>query len=203
MMMKKLILGLAVGMMIGSVTTAAAATQGEVTAIFANFILKINGQEKQLDTTPLVYDGTSYLPVRAISNLMGYDVTYTTETRTIGLNTRPDPATVTDNTYTSQPATQPATQPTAQPPVKSEPVDKTKWVSIRELSLAEDVKVSIIPGTSEINLAYGKQIFVFTLPNNSNAEKLTKSNVGNIQMLIKDGATYLNRLDLERNGLPH
>jgi hypothetical protein len=190
-MMKRLILALMIGMMIGSVTTAVAATQGEVTAVFANFILKINGQEKQMDSTPLVYNGTSYLPVRAMANLVGYDVTYVTESRTIGLDSRPAPPTVSTTTYENQ------------PPIKSDPVDSTKWVSMRELSLNAGLKVSISPGTSQINLEYGNQTFIFNLPNNTNAEKTTTSNPGNITMLIKDGATYLNRSDLERMGLPH
>jgi hypothetical protein len=109
--MKKLILALMIGMMVGSITTAVAATEGEVTAVFANFILKINGQEKQMDSTPLVYNGTSYLPVRVMANLVGYDVTYANESRTIGLDSRPVPPTVSTATYTNQ------------PPIKSDPVD--------------------------------------------------------------------------------
>ncbi|WP_240417699.1 stalk domain-containing protein [Paenibacillus periandrae] len=174
--MKKIILGLAIGMMIGSVTTAVAATQGEVTAVFANFIFKINGQEKKMDTTPLVYDGTSYLPVRAIADLLGYNVKYTTESRTIALD---------------------------QPAVKSEPVDTAKWVALRELTLVPGIKVTISPGTPQINLEYGKQNFIFNLPNSTDDEKIAISNPGNIQMLVKDGTTYLNRSDLERMGLPH
>ncbi|SFL53904.1 Copper amine oxidase N-terminal domain-containing protein [Paenibacillus sp. 1_12] len=174
--MKKLILGLTIGMIIGSVTTAVAATQGEVTAVFANFIFKINGQEKKVDTTPLVYDGTSYLPVRAMADLLGYEVKYTTESRTIALN---------------------------QPVTKSEPVDTSKWVALGELTLVPGIKVTISPGTSQINLEYGKQNFVFNLPNNAEDEKMAISNPGNINMLIKDGTTYLNRVDLERVGLPH
>jgi hypothetical protein len=190
-MMKKLILALMIGMMIGSVTTAVAATQGEITAVFANFIIKINGQEKEMDSTPLVYNGTSYLPVRAMANLIGYDVTYATESRTIGLDSRPAPPTVSTATYANQ------------PPLKSDPVDSTKWLSMRELSLNANIRVTISPGTSQINLEYGNQTFIFNLPNTTNTEKITTSNPGNITMLIKDGATYLNRSDLERMGLPH
>jgi hypothetical protein len=203
--MKKLILALMIGMMIGSITTAVAATEGEVTAVFANFILKINGQEKEMESTPLVYDGTSYLPVRAMANLVGYDVTYETESRTIGLDSRPAPApapipvpvpvpvppTVTTTTYATP------------PPIKSDPVDSVKWVSMQKLNLNAGLKVSISPGTSQINLDYGNRTFVFNLPNNTDAEKFSTSKPDNITMLIKDGAIYFNRNDLERVGLPH
>ena len=88
--MKKLILGLVIGMMIGSATVALAADDllgTEIKAVFAGFNLKINGTEKVLETTPLVYNGTSYLPVRDMANLVGYDVTYKADSRTIELNT--------------------------------------------------------------------------------------------------------------------
>jgi hypothetical protein len=189
--MKKLILALTIGMMIGSVTTAVAATQGEVTAVFANFILKINGEEKQMGDTPLVYNGTSYLPVRVMASLVGYDVTYTTESRTINLNSHPAPPTVTTDTYGNQ------------PPIKSDPVDSSIWVSLRELNLNSAYKTTISPGTSQMKIDYLNQSFTFNLPNNADAEKITTSKPGNITMLIKDGATYLKRSDLKRLGLPH
>jgi hypothetical protein len=182
--MKKIVLALVIGMTIGSVTTAVAATEGEVSAVFAKFILKINGQEKQLDSTPLVYDGTSYLPVRAIATLIDYDVSYTTDTRTIELKSR-------------------VTKPTTEPIIKSEPVDTAKWVSLRELTLIAGIKVTISPGTPQITLEYKTQSFIFNLPNSTTDEKFAVSNPGNITMLIKDGTTYLNRSDLERVGLPH
>jgi hypothetical protein len=74
---------------------------------------------------------------------------------------------------------------------------------MQKLNLNAGLKVSISPGTSQINLEYGNQTFVFNLPNNANDEKFTTSTPGNITMLIKDGATYLNRSDLQRVGLPH
>lgn len=84
--MKKLIIGLVLGVLIGSASVTLAAEGDEVTAIFAKFNLVINGQAKDLDEVPLVYNGTSYLPVRNLANLVGYDVTYKADNRTIELN---------------------------------------------------------------------------------------------------------------------
>jgi hypothetical protein len=177
--MKKLILGLMVGMLIGSITTATASTLGEVNAVFANFIIKVNGQAKKIDATPLVYEGSSYLPVRAMADLVGFDVDYITESRTIELKERP-----------------------FIPLPKIEPVDTTKWVSLLDLSYV-GVKTTVSPGTSQIKIEYGNQNFTFNLPNNTNAEKTTTSSPGDIRMLISDGTTYLNRSDLQRVGLPY
>lgn len=47
-----------------------------------------------METTPLVYDGTAYLPVREVGKLTGYTVSYKEDTQTIELTN------VTSTTYT-------------------------------------------------------------------------------------------------------
>lgn len=80
---KSFIMGLIVGLML---TSAVFASSEYIQAKFTDFNLIINGKQKVLQTKPLVYNGTSYLPVREISNLLGYDVTYKSDTRTIILD---------------------------------------------------------------------------------------------------------------------
>lgn len=81
--MKKIVIALALGMLLGSAVTAVAATNETVQAVFSKFAITVNGQPKELKTDPLVVDGTSYLPVREVANLVGYDVDYEDATRTI------------------------------------------------------------------------------------------------------------------------
>lgn len=83
--MKKFVSGLIVGLILAT-TLGTMAANNEVTAVFAKFNFVVNGEVKQLETDPLVYQGTTYLPVRVISNILGYDVTYKADTRTIELN---------------------------------------------------------------------------------------------------------------------
>ncbi|SCW51138.1 Copper amine oxidase N-terminal domain-containing protein [Paenibacillus tianmuensis] len=85
--MKKLVIGLAAGMMLGSVATAFAAEDigKEVKAVFAKFNFKVNGVETPLETSPLVYEGTAYLPVREIGKLTGYNVSFNEQTQTFEL----------------------------------------------------------------------------------------------------------------------
>ncbi|MFB6366101.1 stalk domain-containing protein [Paenibacillus elgii] len=59
-MNEKLVIGLAAGMMLGSVATAFAAED-------------------------IVYEGTAYLPVREIGKLTGYNVSFNEQTQTIEL----------------------------------------------------------------------------------------------------------------------
>lgn len=86
--MKRTIIALVLGMLIGSSATALAANTETVQAVFAEFKIMINGQEKQLQTTPLVVEGTSYLPVREVANLLGAKVGYDDASRTITLNNK-------------------------------------------------------------------------------------------------------------------
>jgi len=82
--MKKFIAGLVIGLLIATAGVGLAA--GEIIqATFAKFNFVVNGEAKTLETDPLVYQGTTYLPVRVVSNLLGYDVTYKADSRTIEL----------------------------------------------------------------------------------------------------------------------
>ncbi|WP_079911206.1 stalk domain-containing protein [Paenibacillus sp. 32352] len=110
--MKKLIAGLTAGMLIGSAATAFASSEDigkQVQAVFAKFVFKVNGAEKPLETTPLVYEGTAYLPVREVAKLTGYELVYQEETRTIEL---------------TAPVSTPVTPP-APPAAKPEPEKKS------------------------------------------------------------------------------
>ena len=85
--MKKVIFALVLGMFLGSVSNTFAAVGDKVEAVFASFNYKINGLEKSTETQPLVINGTSYLPVREIANMLGYDVTYKSDSSTIEFST--------------------------------------------------------------------------------------------------------------------
>jgi len=90
--MKKFISGLIIGLVLATATSVTAASG--ILAQFADFNLVVNGQAKVLQTKPLIYNGTSYLPVREIANLVGYDVTYKADSRTIELNTATGTSTI-------------------------------------------------------------------------------------------------------------
>lgn len=85
--MKKLISGIVVGLLIGLSTTSFAAIEDVVEATFAKFTFKVDGEVKELDADPLVYNGTVYVPARALANMLGKDVVYQANTRTIEFNT--------------------------------------------------------------------------------------------------------------------
>ncbi|MFE5321514.1 stalk domain-containing protein [Paenibacillus sp. NPDC056579] len=85
--LKKVIIALSFCLLIGSATTTLAATNETVQATITKFVIKVNGTEKELKTSPIVVDGTSYLPVREVAGLLGVEVGYDDATRTISLQT--------------------------------------------------------------------------------------------------------------------
>ncbi|NEW08375.1 hypothetical protein GK047_20470 [Paenibacillus sp. SYP-B3998] len=92
--MRKIVLALSIGMLIGTTATAtatatatvAASSTESVQATIAKFVFKVKGEEKVLTNDPLVVEGTSYLPVREVATLFGYQLQYDETTRTINFD---------------------------------------------------------------------------------------------------------------------
>lgn len=85
--MKKNIHPFTIGLIIGILLTISGISfaQSEIVqASFQKFLLVIDGNEP-IEIEPLVYRGTTYLPVRQVSNLLGYSVTYRSDKRMIEL----------------------------------------------------------------------------------------------------------------------
>ena len=91
--MKKRLQGLLIGVVIG-VLFSGAIVYGStgvkwIDANYSNIKLVINGiQTVPKDVTgkvvePFIYDGTTYLPVRAVSEALGYNVSWDGNTRTV------------------------------------------------------------------------------------------------------------------------
>lgn len=80
---KTFVIGLIVGLLL---TTGVFASSEQIQAVFVDFKLSINGENFGLKSTPIVYNGTSYLPVRDIGEVLGYKVDYDSKTKTIILN---------------------------------------------------------------------------------------------------------------------
>lgn len=86
--MKKYIIGVFVGIAVSMSTVVLADSNIEqITAYLKkDMMVKVDGKTVSLTNTPLVYDGTSYLPVRETAALLGKTVTWddTTQTASIG-----------------------------------------------------------------------------------------------------------------------
>ncbi|MBU7316156.1 stalk domain-containing protein [Paenibacillus oleatilyticus] len=83
--MKKFVAGVLVGAVVATAGSALAAQNETISATFTEFNILVNGKQASLGDKPVVIEGSSYLPVRAISNTLGYQVQYDGESRTISL----------------------------------------------------------------------------------------------------------------------
>ena len=127
--MKKLILGLCIGLLMGMSTNAFAAIGDKVQAVFAEFNYVVNGEAKVLESPVLVYEGVSYVRTTDISNMLGYDVTYKKDSRTIEFNSGEAlsltqsfiPESVTSETY--GPTPEPTPNITPEPSVTPSPTN--------------------------------------------------------------------------------
>lgn len=81
--MKRVIASLAIGMLIGSATVAAAAPN-TVQATIAKFKILVDGETKTGTTNQLVYNGTTYVPIREVGGLLGYETKYDGKLKQIG-----------------------------------------------------------------------------------------------------------------------
>ncbi|MNW36734.1 hypothetical protein D3C74_137520 [compost metagenome] len=77
---------LVLGMALGSATLAAAAPS-TLKAVIADFKIIVNGESKTLTKSPIVVDGTTYLPVREVAGLVGADLKYDGANKKIELTT--------------------------------------------------------------------------------------------------------------------
>jgi hypothetical protein len=76
--MKKFIAGIITGATIATAATAMASSEQTITAVFGKVKLFVNGA--QVNSETLLYNGTTYVPLRAAAEALGKDVSYDAET---------------------------------------------------------------------------------------------------------------------------
>ena len=116
---KKLAVLVAVLMITLSIASTgfAADTVANLKAYYRNIKMYRNGTQVQISAEPFIVDGTTYLPVRAISELLDKDVTWNQATYSIGINDKAGTADV--NALLQQVVTQQQTILQLQAKVKS------------------------------------------------------------------------------------
>jgi hypothetical protein len=82
-LMKKFISGTIFGLILALSMTAFA--NSEIIAKFTTFNFVVNGERVELESQPVVVNGSSYLPIREIATLLGHRVEYKFDTKTIEL----------------------------------------------------------------------------------------------------------------------
>lgn len=86
--MKKMIIGLTIGMLIGSSAVAVAATSPKVQATLVKYNIMVDGQKKNTSSKQLSYNGTTYIPLREAGSLFGYQASFDGPNKTIRFETK-------------------------------------------------------------------------------------------------------------------
>jgi len=172
--MKKLILGLVVGLLLGSAMTALASNE-KVLATFRNdFKLVIGDKPAKLEQAPLVYDGKSYLPVREIAGLLGHDVGF--EQDTIILNKKEVDEVIQE-------------------------IDLDEWISYKDLAVKNNAFAGQITTGSLFSLVLPdlRVLFSFDAAElNENGELVVDSLDGKkIRLIQYNGRTFINKSDIK------
>lgn len=108
--MKKLLTGIIIGAMITtSVSAIAATTKVNMEAVYSVNKLIVNGVDTGKGNTAFVSGGTTYVPLRTVSDALGNEISWDSSTKTIYINT-PNSSTTTTG------------EPTDLPPVSNTPV---------------------------------------------------------------------------------
>jgi len=181
------IVGLVSGVMLATAGTAFAAE--EVRATFQRFLLVINGAEP-VEIEPLVYRGTTYLPVRETANLLGYDVTYKADMRTIELSKPTEKEKRVDDVSTIIETNQPQTIE----------LDPDIWVSEWELKNSYDFQFSIgLPqghdpssDDRELKLIYQNKTESWIIPKIITEDFIVHNENGN-EIAFKNGMKYFKK----------
>jgi len=94
--MKKVIIGVIVGFLISIMGNVYANTES-FTALKASFKIFVNGEELKSDKSPVVIDGSTYLPLKVIGDNLGVKVAWNNELRQVEIG---EPTSVSNDVYT-------------------------------------------------------------------------------------------------------
>ena len=92
---------------LGTCTVSAANGTKNISATFRNIKIVVDGKEVSTSTEPFVYNGTTYLPIRAVGEAVGKEVTWNAGTNTVYLGEVPASAQQAQAGVQQQPETMP------------------------------------------------------------------------------------------------
>jgi len=184
---RMLIIGLIAGVMLTISATAFAA--GGISKIEAylreGFTFKVNGQAATLQNTPIVYNDTSYMPVRELAGMLGYDVGF--EDNTITLDAK-----MSDETIQTQGVED-----------MSETVVTEEWLSLRQIA-ERGIEVKVGPEHNVLTIQNGDHSIRFLttdIATDHTTDVILHDSSGTVTVRSEGGQTYLRVDQLQANGI--
>lgn len=208
--MKKLIAGIAAGFLLGTASMAVAATSPTVQALVSKVTFSVNGEKKPLKSDPLLYNGTTYLPVREVSEILGYGLDYNNQKKSIDFQTKGEnnimvepSATPAVSAAPAAPATPAPAPPATTAPDLSVTLNPAEWIEWTEFYGNPANGIGFGPSSSkniEYSISAGKGFVEFSLPKTDGESTIT-TNKGNIKAYKTKGKVFLWIEDLKALGL--
>ncbi len=120
---KSLVAGIVIGaLLFGSSPIFALSGIRNIAVTYQNIKLTVDGKTVQTDAEPFLYDGRTYVPIRAVSEALGAGVKWSATTSTIEITKSPS-TTTTSSTSTSVPSS------VVQRPVATEKQNVTVYIT--------------------------------------------------------------------------
>ncbi|GAA3403997.1 peptidylprolyl isomerase [Paenibacillus hodogayensis] len=80
-----MVMGIVIGVLLSITFVQASGTATPIQVYFKELVFKFNGVEKKPEQPSFIYDGTTYVPIRFVSESLGVPVKYNGDTGTISL----------------------------------------------------------------------------------------------------------------------
>lgn len=174
--LRLLIIGLIAGALLATAGTSLASDLYEkITATKrADYKVELDGKRVELKNAPIVYDGSTYIPLRELSNVIGVGVEWNGKTQTVKLSSKDDSNQSVDEQ-------------------ENESMSDTEFLSLNQLVQEYELTISVGDGILTID---DKK---FTLPK-ADADKVEQVTSGEITLTIKieKSRIYLNKSELEK-----
>ena len=143
--MKKFIIGIIIGGTLTTSVTALAATVKNMQAVYSVQKLVVKGVDTGKGSTAFVSEGTTYVPLRTVSDALGHEISWDTNTKTIYINSNNNSNNVsgepTDLPAASSGVTTPTPAPTVTTPTYS--VGNGTWNGQKLISIATAKQAAI------------------------------------------------------------
>ena len=171
----KTITTLVIGMMLGAATISAAAPS-TVQAVITNLKIIVNGEEQKLANSPVVVNGTTYLPVRDTAGIFDADIQYDGQNKQIRIQSKGEEA-MTTQTH--------------------------EWLTIREIVEINKRSTGIGETNSHVVLKddNGPVLVIPTQDVTASGIELVDVNGNIIKAKLIEGRVFLNAYDLKAAGI--
>ncbi|QOR35951.1 hypothetical protein IMX26_03780 [Clostridium sp. 'deep sea'] len=158
-------IGIIIGMMLLAIPGAADSVSKSISVYFNNVSIQVNGEKTQSDN--FIYNGTTYIPLREVSEILGKQVDYDNNTKTVY---------ITDKNIT--PTEPPEPEPNDPEPTKpTEPVVSSSAINGAEIGMTAQELVSSLGSPNRKDpSAYGFTWYIYNKDYNKYVQVGVKDN---------------------------